>query len=540
MDLNRIKDLMGIANAKSNVSESRNVTMVMTAGNGKKYGVVKEGSEYLIKVSESDKETLTESDFSYIGGLQNKRDFVYKSCTIAEKQLRLKVQSINEGVKKSAPVITEKVEKVSLNESTEQIKEDVIEFEKEVLFEGYNGRQAFDVVDTKTAIELLNLVESDFGKESNQYSSLRKFIIENFDTSDLSAKLNETKTHLYNKMLSGFDFIDYAGNPIVESALKLEDEKNKKYKVKLDLPDNEKESEEDMDFVDFDLDDEPSDEGEGFDSKEGEEEEPSNEDPFGDEPFDAGVEADEEEDPKKFIQQLAGKIGQSLRTYTSELESPDFELEKFVINSVISATNTADMSEEDQEDIINKVKESGKGEDNGEVADEMPSDEEMGMDDMEGKSSDAEGDDMGDEDMPKPEGDESVEEGLSSKQSEVMDTDKDGDIDAEDLANLRGESIDIEGKKEEHMVIVGPSGEIIKDLGVISRKEGDKLEDSYNERLGGGYKVLPKEAADFDEPKDDSDLMFGMEESDEICEECGDQYNEAIEAITKEVMSYLK
>jgi hypothetical protein len=81
--------------------------------------------------------------------------------------------------------------------------------------------------------------------------------------------------------------------------------------------------------------------------------------PFDDkEPFDANVEADEDADPKKFIQQLAGKIGQSLRSYTKELGKPDFELEKFVINSVISATNTSEMSDEDQKDIIKKIKKS--------------------------------------------------------------------------------------------------------------------------------------------------------------------------------------
>lgn len=84
--------------------------------------------------------------------------------------------------------------------------------------------------------------------------------------------------------------------------------------------------------------------------------------PFNDVPFDAGVEADEEEDPAKYIQQLAGKLGQSLRKYTEQQGNPDFDLEKFAVNSVLSATHTAEMDAEDQKDIINKVKSSGKGE----------------------------------------------------------------------------------------------------------------------------------------------------------------------------------
>ncbi len=55
----------------------------------------------------------------------------------------------------------------------------------------------------------------------------------------------------------------------------------------------------------------------------------SDDKPFDDEPFDAGVEADEESDPKTFIQQLAGKLGQSLRAYNGEQGNPDFDLEKF-------------------------------------------------------------------------------------------------------------------------------------------------------------------------------------------------------------------
>lgn len=86
--------------------------------------------------------------------------------------------------------------------------------------------------------------------------------------------------------------------------------------------------------------------------------------PFDDEPFDAGVETSEEEDPKKFIQQLSGKLGQSLRKYSDNLGQPDYELEKFAINSVISATHTSEMDENDKEDIIQKINSSGVDDDN--------------------------------------------------------------------------------------------------------------------------------------------------------------------------------
>ena len=79
---------------------------------------------------------------------------------------------------------------------------------------------------------------------------------------------------------------------------------------------------------------------------------PADDKPFDDEPFDAGVEADEETDPKKYIEQLTGKLGQTLRKYTEEQGQPDFELEKFAINSLLSATHTSEMDEEDKKDII--------------------------------------------------------------------------------------------------------------------------------------------------------------------------------------------
>ena len=91
---------------------------------------------------------------------------------------------------------------------------------------------------------------------------------------------------------------------------------------------------------------------------------PSDDKPFDDTPFDAGVEADEDEDPEKYIQQLAGKLGTTLRKYSEDKGQPDFDLEKFAINSVISATHTSEMDAEDQKDIIKKIKNSGdKGKD---------------------------------------------------------------------------------------------------------------------------------------------------------------------------------
>jgi hypothetical protein len=111
--------------------------------------------------------------------------------------------------------------------------------------------------------------------------------------------------------------------------------------------------------------------------------------PFDDEPFDAGIEANEDEDPEKFIQQLSGKLGTSLRKYTETNGQPDFDLEKFAVNSVISATNTSKMDQEDQDDIIEKVRNSST--DGADGADESEPSEDGGG------SENSEENDMGDE-----------------------------------------------------------------------------------------------------------------------------------------------
>ena len=46
--------------------------------------------------------------------------------------------------------------------------------------------------------------------------------------------------------------------------------------------------------------------------------------------FDAGVEADEEQDPKRYIQQLTGKLSQTLQKYSDENGQTDVDRNKNV------------------------------------------------------------------------------------------------------------------------------------------------------------------------------------------------------------------
>lgn len=71
--------------------------------------------------------------------------------------------------------------------------------------------------------------------------------------------------------------------------------------------------------------------------------------------FDAGVEADEDEDPKKYIQQLTGKLSQELGKYNNELGEPDTELSKYVGGMIVKQV-AKNMGEEDKKELIKKIK----------------------------------------------------------------------------------------------------------------------------------------------------------------------------------------
>ena len=70
--------------------------------------------------------------------------------------------------------------------------------------------------------------------------------------------------------------------------------------------------------------------------------------------FDAGVEADENTDPKKFIQQLTGKLSQSLDKYNQSLPQPDEDLDKYVAGMIIKQAIKG-LPQEAVSEILDKV-----------------------------------------------------------------------------------------------------------------------------------------------------------------------------------------
>ena len=144
-----------------------------------------------------------------------------------------------------------------------------------------------------------------------------------------------------------------------------EDMEEQKKVLKVDTPKAEVPVEDEVeDEVDVDMG------GDIADVDFGEEE---TEEDMGDESME-DEEGDEDGDTKK-IQKYTGKIGQMLR----DMDEADLDLEKYVINSIISAMHLDEMDEEDKEDIIAKL----EGEDDEEGGDDLDmegGDEEVDMD----------------------------------------------------------------------------------------------------------------------------------------------------------------
>ena len=147
-----------------------------------------------------------------------------------------------------------------------------------------------------------------------------------------------------------------------------EDVEEQKKVLKVDAPKAETPVEDEVeDEVDVDMG------GDIADVEFDEEETEEGGDEFGDEDME-GEEGDEDGDTKK-IQKYTGKIGQMLR----DMDESDLDLEKYVINSIISAMHLDEMDEEDKEDIIEKI-ESGDEDEEGGDFDMEGGDEEVDMD----------------------------------------------------------------------------------------------------------------------------------------------------------------
>ena len=91
--LSRMHYLMGY---KMPVTESKSgVEHSVVAADGKRYGIIKEGTKFYVKVSDAAKENIAES-YDYINGVLAKKENEHKSYNSASKALELKLMSLNE------------------------------------------------------------------------------------------------------------------------------------------------------------------------------------------------------------------------------------------------------------------------------------------------------------------------------------------------------------------------------------------------------------------------------------------------------------
>lgn len=91
--LSRMKYLMDY---KTPVNETKSdVKYSVIAADGKRYGIIKEGTKYYIKYSKPEKKNISES-YDYINGILAKKEYEYKSYDEATKHMELKMMSINE------------------------------------------------------------------------------------------------------------------------------------------------------------------------------------------------------------------------------------------------------------------------------------------------------------------------------------------------------------------------------------------------------------------------------------------------------------
>ena len=101
--LSRMSYLMEYKTPKT--SAVSNIEYHANGADGKVYGILKEGTKYYIKTTESGKENISES-YEYLGGFNRRKEHEYKSYNEATKQLELKLMSLNEAVGKHEEVST--------------------------------------------------------------------------------------------------------------------------------------------------------------------------------------------------------------------------------------------------------------------------------------------------------------------------------------------------------------------------------------------------------------------------------------------------
>jgi hypothetical protein len=244
---------------------------------------------------------------------------------------------------------------------------------------------------------------------------------------------------------------------------------------------------------------------------------------------DEGIEDEEGDDNTKKIQKYTGKIGQMLR----DMDVADSDLEKYVINSIISAMHLDEMDEGDKEDIIAKL-EGGEDE---EVSDDF---------DMEGGDEEVDDFDMESTEKTPEEGGEELSEdddkmtkkevlNITEKQMDMLH--KKGICECDDKCLVYRES----GVKDS--ILLDKIAETDKECIFISKKQMDMLHEKGICECGDvtlKYKKGKKEKNEgivfskkqlmesFLRRETKKTLRNVIKERRELCEQCGSRMNEGM------------
>jgi len=431
--LNRMKDLMSKMNTLTESKTFSELELIKRGPNGIVYGIIRENHDYFIKITEKKGGTFLAEDFNYVGGLQNKYDERYGTYAEAIKQLNMKFDMLNEsfGIKTNNNIFES--DGVPTANPSGGIKSGGIGFVMENPGDDHPDQNCWEAH------------EKD-GKDHDEWKNEQKE-----DPADV--EIEEP---------GGEQLLDEEGEEVEEQ----------KKVIKVDAP---------AAPAAPPVEDEVSVDEFGGDEFGGDDE-------FGsEEEIEVDVEGDDEDNPTKKIQKLTGKVTQQMR----ELEEPDPELDKYVINSVISAIQWEDMSEEDVEDIIAKI---------------------------EGDEEEGEGEEV-DIEVDAEEGGEEVEVGIEddlaeSEEKEGEEKEKEGD-EEEDEGD---EDVDYEDKKERKKHYKGDVEDIEDQIAKLKKDlKRAKEEEEKNESRTFSKKQLMES---FLKKNANLALKKVLKENQAICEEC--------------------
>ncbi len=203
--VDRMKDLMGIKPLNEDVKNSV-VELTKLGPDGKVYGIVREGHNYFIKVTDKQSNIVTE-DFNYIGGLMNKTSEAYPSYAKAIKHLNLKFMSLNEAYGKKGNFNVFEDDNL-LTEHHPYKADQALSATKGM------GDGAEYIVD-KAGVELS--YDSKEGKEDSQFGDnlAEKDVMDEFD----SVKLSESEMAI-EEMLVGEEYQLFTESEIEEGKKK--------------------------------------------------------------------------------------------------------------------------------------------------------------------------------------------------------------------------------------------------------------------------------------------------------------------------------